>query len=283
MIRKALLTTLLLLLAYSLFITIFRHDIRRTAQTIEQRNTVTAEEFLYENEAHADTVIVGSSMSYRLLFDSLPGHVGHYHNLAMGGMASVDGLDLIAQAGYCPKLVMVEINTLDHTPDTVFLTQFTEPVWSQIRARIPLMRLKYQPIGVAKALLRDTREGVSENIAETVDTAFVTKLVQQQLSQNRNVAGYIDLQRTIHEADAYVQVLRRKGTKLVFFEMPTDPRIRNTNVSRRLRELVATTFPDSTYRHIRFPKEFYQTTDGVHLPRYESLRYTRYLCEQLLK
>lgn len=281
MIRKALLTTILLLLAYSLFITVFRHDIRRTAQTVEQRNTVTAEEFLYENEAQADTIVVGSSMSYRLLFDSLPGHAGHYHNLAMGGMASVDGLNLITQSGHRPKLVLVEINTLDRTPDTTFLNKFIESGWSKIREYVPFMRLKYQPIGVAKAMLRDWRGGAPENTTETVDTAFVTKLVQERLGQSRDVAEDRGLQRTIDEAHTHIQALRRQGTKLVFFEMPTDPRIRNTNVSRRLRELVAMTFSDSTYRHIRFPDEFYQTTDGVHLPRYETLRYTRYLCDQL--
>ena len=281
MIWKALFTTFLLLLAYSLFITVFRANIHRTAQTIEQRNVVKAEEFLYENEAQTDTVVVGSSMTNRLLFDSLPGHMGHYYNLGLGGLASVDGLELIAQAKYCPKLVLIEINTLDRTHDPTFLARFTQPVWSQIRKYIPFMRLKYQPVGVAKALLRDWRGDMSENTVETVDTAFVTKLVQERLSQMRNGPRNNDLQRTIDEAGALIQALCKQGTKVVFFEMPIDSRIRNTDAICRLRKLVMNTFSDSVYRHIPFPNEFYQTTDGIHLPHYECIRYSRYVCEQL--
>lgn len=281
MIWKALFTTILLLLAYSLFITLFRNDIRRTAQTVEQRNTVKGEEFLYENGAQADTIIVGSSMSNRLLFDSLPGHAGHYYNLSLEGMASVDGLHLIAHSGYRPKLVLIEINTMDRSPDTAFFAQFVKPGWSQIRRHIPFMRLRYQPVGVVKALLRDWRGGASDQLVETVDTSFVTKLVQQRLSQTNDVAQNRDLQITINAAVKYIQPLRQQGTQLIFFEMPTDPRIRKTNISTRLRELVSQTFPDSVYRHIPFPDEFYQTTDGVHLPRYECVGYSGYLINSL--
>ncbi|GAB3688143.1 hypothetical protein GCM10027592_02630 [Spirosoma flavus] len=281
MIRKALFTTLLLLLAYSLFITVFRSSIRRTAQTVEQRNTVKGEEFLYEDGAQADTIIVGSSMSNRLLFDSLPRHKGHYYNLALEGMTSEDGLQLIAHAGYRPKLVLIEINTFDRKPDTTFFRKFIEPGWSQIREYLPIMRLKYQPIGVMKALLRDWRGGATDEIVETVDTAFVTRLVHKRLSQTSDKPQDKALQETIDVADTYIQDLQKRGTKLVFFEMPTDPRIRNSNVSRRLRELVSTTFPASLYQHIPYPADTYQTTDGVHLPRNECVRYTRYLYEQL--
>ena len=281
MIRKAVFTTILLLLAYSLFITIFRSDIRRTAQTVEQRNTVKAEEFLYENGAQADTIIVGSSMSNRLLFDSLPGHAGHYYNLSLEGMASVDGLHLITYSRYRPKLILVEINTLDRKADTTFFHKFVEPGWSQIRQYVPFMRLKYQPIGVMKALLRDWRGGGSDDIVENVDTAFVTRLVRERLSQTNDKPQYSALQATINEANPYVKTLRTEGTQLIFFEMPTDSRIRKSNVSTRLRELVLEKFPASDFRHIPFPNDTYQTTDGVHLPRNECVRYTRYLYEEL--
>ncbi|GAB4000995.1 hypothetical protein GCM10028807_55830 [Spirosoma daeguense] len=282
MIRKAVFTTILLLLAYSLFITIFRSNIRRTAQTVEQRNTVKAEEFLYENGAQADTIIVGSSMSNRLLFDSLPGHLGHYYNLSLEGMTSVDGLHLIAHSASRPKLILVEINTLDRSPDTTFFAKFVEPGWSQIRQYVPFMRLKYQPVGVMKALLRDWRGGgASDEIVETVDTAFVTRLVQKRLAQTNDKPEDKALRATIEDANTYVQMLRKEGTQLIFFEMPTDPRIRNSNVSKRLRELVSEQFPASDFRHIPFPDDTYQTTDGVHLPRAECVRYTRYLYKHI--
>lgn len=279
MIRKAILTTLLLLLAYSLFIYAFRSHIQRTAQAVEQRNTVKAEEFLYENGRYADTIVVGSSMSSRLLFDNLP---SRYYNLSLEGMGAIDGLRLIAQANKAPRLLLVEINTLDHAPDTTFFAGLAKKGWTRLlREYVPFTRLKYQPVGVIKALLRDWHSSTQPELPETIDTAFVTKVLQERLTHLSDMPDEAVLQYRIGLVANHIHAFQQKGTQVIFFEMPTDSRIRNSMVNSRLRELVDSVFSVTSFAHIQFPTEIYQTTDGVHLPRVECARYTQYLYQQL--
>ncbi|GAB3962612.1 hypothetical protein GCM10028805_64090 [Spirosoma harenae] len=279
MIRKALLTTTILLLVYSVFIYVFRQQIQRTGLTVEQNNLVKAEEFLYENGQLADTIIVGSSMSNRLLVDSLP---GHYYNLSMEGLASVDGIALIAQTSRRPHLLLVETNSLDRLPDTAFFASLRQPVWAKIREYIPLTRLKYQPMGVVKALLRDLKQSQIGSLPELIDTSFASKLIQERLIDMNRIPTNNELRRKIAITANYIRSLQETGTQVVFFEMPTDPRIQNAKLSSIIRQLTRSTFPETAYQYIQVPSEFYQTTDGVHLPRFECIRYSHYLYSQLL-
>ncbi|MVM39696.1 hypothetical protein GO730_22300 [Spirosoma sp. HMF3257] len=278
MVRKAILTTGLFLLLYSLFIYVFRSHIQRTAQIVEQRNTVKAEEFLYENGHQADTIVVGSSMSNRLSFDKLP---GHYYNLSLEGMGAIDGLRLLAQANSYPRLLLIEMNTLDHEPDTTFSARFSAVGWSQLHDYVPFTRLKYQPVGVVKALLRDWHRKIEVEQAEPIDTAFVTKLLQDRLTHTNDMPDEPLLHHRLGFASTYIRKLLGKGTQVVFFEMPTDSRVRKAKANARLRELVCSTFPAPAFQHIRFPSEIYQTTDGVHLPLNEGARYSQYIYQQL--
>lgn len=280
MVRKALLLTGLWLLAYSAFIYVCREHIQRTAQTPEQRNIVKAEEFLYEQTRKADSIVVGSSMSNRLQFDSLPGHC---YDLSMEGLASVDGLQLIAHSGNTPKVVLVEINTLDRIPDTSFFARLEQPMWGTVRKHIPFFRVKYQPVGVAKALLRDWNgTKLSNELLDAVDTAFVTQLVHERQARMIHIPE-AEMLGKIYSARTFVQALRAKGTQIIFFEMPTDPRLRNFKESVYFRSLVESVFPPTEYRYIPYPPDAYQTSDGVHLPRKEGIRYTRYLKAQLVQ
>ena len=278
MIRKTLISTGLLLVMYSAFILIYQTQIKRTAQTVEQRNVVTAEEFLYEDGEQADTIIAGSSMSKRLIVDSLS---GKYYNLALEGMSPVDGLRLISRMKRAPRLLLVETNTLDKLPDEGFINKIEKPVLSWIRKYVPFTRVKYQPIGVLKSLVRDTY--VPTPVAEPVDTVLITKLVQERLGILNDISPQADnaLKNAIENAETYIRALRSKGTRIVFFEIPMDPRLQNTAYYCRIRELIKLRFPASDYEFVDFPVDSYQTTDGVHLPRQESLRYTKHLHKHL--
>lgn len=278
MIQKTVLTTVGLLLAYSLFIYVFHSSIQRTAQTIEQRNIVKAEEFLYEDGQRADTIIIGSSMSNRLILDRLG---KNYYNLSLEGMASVDGLRLIAKAKHRIRLLLIESNTLDRTVDTSFFEKIDDKRFARLREYIPFIRLKYQPAGVFKALVRDRYSDPMQELDPPIDTALISKIIRERLGHQVDVVNEDQLRMTINTAKKYIQRLRQQGTEIVFFEMPTDSRVRNIKVYTRLRELVKEAFPLDEYHFIPFPSEPYQTTDGVHLPKYECIRYSHYLAEQL--
>ncbi len=264
-------------MAYSAFIFLYQSHIKRTAQTIEQRNVVKAEEFIYEEDQQADTIIAGSSMSSRLIIDSLP---GNYYNLALEGMSPVDGIRLITVMNHPPRLLLIEANTLDRLPDKGFIAKIEKPFLSWVRKYTPFTRVKYQPVSVLKSLVRDTY--VPAPVAEPIDTAFITKIVQERLGVLADISQQTDdaLKHSVKIAETYIRGLRDKGTRIVFFEIPTDPRIRNTTYYCRIRELINATF--ANYEFVEFPPEAYHTTDGIHLPRAESLRYTKHLRKHLL-
>ena len=278
MIRQTLICTGLMLVIYSIGIVVFQGQIKRTGQTVEQRNIVKAEDFLYEQSQQADTLIVGSSMSTRLLVDSLP---GHYYNLAFEGLSSVDGLRLIARTNLIPRLLLIEINTLDREPDTMFIAKLEKPFLGSIRAFFPFTRVKYQPVGVFKSIVRDAY--VPAPVTEAIDTALITKIIGERLTLMNAISSQQDrnLMRAVATVSAYTETLRGKGTRVIFFEVPMDSRVRRTAICRRIRELVRLKFPVANYECINFPSDTYQTTDGIHLPRTESLRYTSYLGQQL--
>ncbi|AQG81176.1 hypothetical protein [Spirosoma montaniterrae] len=279
MIRKAILTTVLLLLLYSTFIHVCQSHIRRTGLTTQQTNTIKAEEFAYETDHQADTIIVGSSMSNRLLFDGMQ---SSYCNLSMEGMASIDGLGLIAHMRQHPRLLLVEMNSLDRLPDTTLALHLTEPGWALVREYVPLTRLKYQPLGVAKALFRDWYSPPAQAMgAESIDTAFASKLIAERLHDMMRIPSEGELREKIAKVAEHIRHFQKAGTQVVFFEMPTDPRVRNAALSCRIRHVIEETFPPAAYRYIRYPVTVYQTTDGVHLPQTEGIRYSRYLYQQL--
>ncbi len=146
-----------MLVAYTGFIQFFQTSITRIGQTTAHRNTVKAEEYLYEAASHYDTLIVGSSMSERLLTDSL----GHdYYNLAFAGLSSQVGLTLIQHSGHWPRLIFVETNTLLNPVAATKLPALGDgPIWQTVRQHFLFMRQKYQPVGVFKAMLRDWQYG----------------------------------------------------------------------------------------------------------------------------
>lgn len=284
MIRKTLLTTLALLLLYSGFIYVGRNAITRTGQTVEQRNLVKAEDYRYEAADRYDTLVVGSSMSERLVMDSLGS--GCY-NLAMAGLSSQAGLQLIEESKHQPQLVYVEANTL-LTPikPGQLPTGNDTPVWRFIREHLAFTRQKYQPVGVFKALLRDLQYGKSQFVyleaGARVDSAFLEKAIIPQLQERQHPLPDSVLTARVQAVRQRLDAFRQRGTRIVLFEMPVDPRLQRTPVAQTIQTALLDTFQTPGYPFIIAPAtDAYQTTDGVHLTHPECVRYTHYLCDQL--
>lgn len=285
MIWKSIFTTLLLLIAYTLFIHYGGSAISRTAQTIAQRNVVKAEEFIYENSSRCDTLIVGSSMSERLHSERL---TPHCYNLSFSGLSSLDGLYLIQAAGHAPKVLFVEINSIARqSPSSLDLTTVTDPNSRTLKQWLPFLRQKYQPVGVVKALLRNWQQGSSDLIApETasrLDTALQQKMVHQlhgAMSMPLSVAA---TDSSFKKAYAFLRQLQRRGTTVILFEMPINAQLENLLAPRTIRDYANRYFPAPQYQHIVLPADSFRTSDGIHLLYDESLYYTNYLHAQYEK
>ncbi|GAB4012120.1 hypothetical protein GCM10028808_27270 [Spirosoma migulaei] len=278
MIKKSLLSTLLLLLVYTLLISSFGNRFTLIGQTTAQENIVKVEDYLYQIDSPHDTILVGSSMSERLITDRLPGRC---YNLAMSGLSSLDGLHIIQKGEHWPRLVYVELNTLARGYRFGLLNQFDEPGWQFLTTYFPFLRQKYQPVAVVKSILYDQHPESTSGLGTPVDTAFYEKAVQEQLVALERIPSDSALKANVELAYQYIEPLRHHGAKIIFFEMPTDPRIQNHILTSTIRQYLHNRFGDSPYAKIDLPTGLYQTNDGVHLTQPEIIRYTAYLSQHV--
>ncbi|MBD2751777.1 hypothetical protein [Spirosoma validum] len=282
MILKSVLTAVTTLLLYTVLIVFFQDSITHSGQTTLQRNIVKAEDYLYEANSHFDTVLVGSSMSERLIMDILPG--GCY-NLAMAGFSSLDGLQLIKQSEHLPRLIYIEMNTLDRGQTSDAIQALGNPNRQFLNQYLPFLRQKYQPVGVVKSLLRALQYGqvqfVDFGAGTAFDSSFQEKAVQGKLQEMDNMLPDSVIQANIDVAGQYVEAFRRKGVKVIFFETPIDVRLQSHRMTSTVRRYMKNRFPSSQYPTVSVPPDAYQTNDGIHLTQAENIRYTTYLRQHL--
>ena len=67
-----------------------------------QDNVNKAQQYVYEKSR--DTVMVGTSLSSRIIADSIP----MVTSLSFGGCSVEDGLMIILYKGYTPKFILIE-------------------------------------------------------------------------------------------------------------------------------------------------------------------------------
>ncbi len=282
MIWKSILTTVLLITTYTLFINYYGQSIDRTAQTTGQRNLVKAEDYLYEASDHCDTILIGSSMSERLRAERL---APHCYNLSFSGLSALDGLYLIERSGHVPKVLFVEINSIAReVPVSLDMATITDSSGRRLKQWFPFLRQKYQPVGVLKALLRDWQsgpDGTAEAIAAArPDTALQQKMVQQLYNVMRLPLSPTATANSFRKAKAYLSRLQRRGTTVILFEMPINSRLENLLAPQTTRQYADAYFPAPAYQHIALPADSFRTSDGIHLLYDESLRYSNYLHTQ---
>src|SRR5262249_27411771 len=96
------------------------YDIHTIAITTDSQNHEIAAKYL--NRGTHDTVLVGSSLTFRLSEDYFQSD--DVENLALAGRSAATGLAIVAEAP-TPKLVLVEANILDRILDKSFISKLT--------------------------------------------------------------------------------------------------------------------------------------------------------------
>ncbi|MVM38559.1 hypothetical protein GO730_15010 [Spirosoma sp. HMF3257] len=241
MIKKSLLISVGLLLIYTILIVHFSNRFNLVGQTTSQENMVKVEDYLYQAGMHRDTILVGSSMSERLVTDSLPGRC---YNLAMSGMSSLDGLQIIKQGGHWPRLVYIELNTLARGYTSGILNKFDEPGWQFLLTYFPFLRQKYQPVAIFKSLLYNRHRTPSPvGLGQPVDTLFYEKVVHEKLVVMQQMPSDSALKANVQLAYQYIEQLQQHGVKVIFFEIPTDLRLQNHVLTATIRQYIHNFFP----------------------------------------
>lgn len=272
MIKRSLIVFAALAVGYSLFLHFATVD-WDTTQHLANGNRIKAERFAFDDAADGGTVIIGSSLAYRLVLDSFPQGTA---NLGFGGLSVYDGLELIRRSGRKPKRVLVETNILFREPDRAFLNALFEPGLYQLRERLPLMREENQPSGLLFGWLKqyflagrapedasDSRAGPSAVMLAEHRARYA------EIPADSTQARFADM--LANGAHALVQ----QGAEVVFFEMPIEAELEESKLSARTRSLVMERFPSHLF--LRAGPDGWRTSDGLHLAKPDAARYSGWL------
>ena len=272
MIKKAIVTFAVLFCAH-LALVLFKPALGKTTHQW-QDNVVKAQTYLFKNQV--DSVIVGSSLSSRIICDSIPSLM----SLAFDGCSVEDGLRIIMEKKNKPQFVLIESNFFlrDGSPQ-LFLSQ-TNPLLCKIRELIPSLREKYQPICIFSHLFRKLMGNYINGEIKNKEI-ILNKEIERRLSEKKDSLDNIRLSNRLNTLKAMMNSLEKQGVKFVFFEMPINERLYDIENNVQTRRVVKLHFLPDQYSFLPSDTTKYLTTDGIHLGDREARIYSHYLKNQL--
>ena len=267
-ISKGLLLFIVLSVVYAVTIAILKPE-SAFVQNQYQGNFIFAQNFIYLDEKSSQ-VIVGSSMATRMKFIN----EDDVYNLAFGGGGPLTGLEIIRRSGFVPKVIYIESNVFSMDVDEKFLDNLFTPLLFELRGEIIVLQEKYQVLNlVGTFIYRFAGRSQEEKLHQKVDKVLLDKFVNSTLASSKIKIINKNILKKWHENLDY---FRKNGTKVLFFEMPNDSRLVNTQRRRSLRTTVQTEFPDVLYVREDNSDDLYKTGDGVHLTLESVMAFTEY-------
>jgi hypothetical protein len=286
MIKKTLITTLIAFIAYSAFVAFFAPKWWFASQHQWQDNIIKAQKFIYDDQDSYDNIIVGSSISCRLVMDSLP----NTYNLSFSGQSIFDGLEVLRQKNKFPKNIFIEMNFVLRPENENFTSSLNSPILYYPKKILPSLREDKQPIaiigeqlsfrftakliGKTKSILGITQKKVNNKKYNV----FFDKILKKEIENYSTLPVPLVLNQSFSNLEIYIKELKKKGVNIIFFEMPVDSRLNNLPGAKLIRKTFFEYFPKTRYHYVPIPDSIkYKTTDGIHLNKVDALRYTIYL------
>jgi len=234
-----------------------------------QDNVMKAQQFLYAGKT--DTVMVGTSLSGRIIRDSIP----FVKSVSFGGCSVEDGLKIILSKKDVPKLVLLETNLLliDGNPELV--SRITNGVIPKIRHWIPSLREQYEPISLFASLMMNSTGINPQAGMAKVDMNLLNESINRHIAEDRLMPDEW-IKRRGETIKALIAGLESKGTRFVFFEMPVNERLLHLKKNDQMRAFVKKEFPTSKYLYLPSDTFKYLTTDGEHLDFEGQQRFSHY-------
>ena len=187
MIKKALYTFLILIVGYTLFVSYLAPKWWYASQHQWQDNVICAQHYLYGDKSKIKNVILGSSLSCRIMADSLP----DTYNLSLNGLSIFDGLNVLRHQANAPENVLIEMNVVVREASEEFNHALYSPFLYYPRKVMMSLREDKQPIAIIGSLpklmksMLNPQKAVKnefEKIQETDDSFFNTMLeIQKKL------------------------------------------------------------------------------------------------------
>ena len=272
MIKKSILSFFMLFIIHVIFIWLFPTLGMATNQW--QDNMVKAQHFLYAEDT--DTAMVGTSLSARILPDSIPS----VRSVAFGGCAPEDGLRLILSKPTVPHCVLIEANLLFRKGNDELIDKMTKGVIPQLRKCIPSLRECNEPICLLSGLMIKAAGMNPQAATMSVDMEQLKENIKRLIADDKPLSE-TELRQRTDIIKSLVMQLEQKGTKLIFFEMPVNQEAYHLKELEQTRQAVRMAFPNSRYTYLPNDTTTYLTTDGLHLDFEGQQRYSHFIKQAL--
>ena len=302
-ISKALITTLLLVAAYSAWVALVPAQIT-VPQGMNQDNAIKSQDFIYEQAKGAEAVILGSSLAAKMKIQMMP---NSYANLGFRGQSVYEGCEILKRAQVYPKTIFIETNVLARPINWATINGLLHPVSMPVKGWLPIMQEKNQPVnrlfhlGVLALEKKDKKKAeelanklgartsgtiyipTEKDMTEKKDTRseeLLAKLMADLEKKNEEAPKAEVFEANMKRLHAYLDLFESKGCKVIFFEMPSHPMACDNVRLKYVRQVVEQNFPKTKYTYYPQPDcNAYSTSDGRHLTEPSSYRYTKYFLE----
>lgn len=285
MIRKSIVLCLIFFIVYELFLRV--SDIHwDTSQNDKAENIISAQDFIFNysaKEISADTVILGTSVSRKLITDSLG---KHFINLGFNAWSSYDGLELVKMSKKKPACLMIEMNYVKSQILQPEIVNNLKPVSYYSGKMFRSLHLSNQPVGLivgwGKNLMKDRIVELKEKKREDValyesNLKLNLEIMNQTIPDSVLNARFVTLK-------SLIDGFKKENVGILFFEVPISKELRNTASMLAVRRFFSAYFPRNEYQYIPQPAEDdYVYSDGVHLSLGSALHYTLDLKKELNK
>ncbi|MBR5989173.1 MAG: hypothetical protein IK003_06595 [Prevotella sp.] len=223
-----------------------------------QDNVIKAQQFIYAEKS--DTVMVGTSLSARIIRDSIP----TVKSVSFGGCAVEDGLRIILSKGDLPRFILAETNLFFLDGNSELVSKMTEGVMPMLRRWIPSLREQYQPICMLASMMASAADINPQAGTSTVDMDLLNESIEHHIKYDWQMPEP-QAETRMGDMKRLVEMFEAKGTRVLFFEMPVNERLTHLKRYDQTRELMQKTFPADRYTYLPFDTTRYVTTDGEHL------------------
>jgi hypothetical protein len=279
MVRKSILIAVILFCTYEIFLR-FTNIHWDTSQNDKSANIISVQNFLYDysnREIMGDTVIIGTSVSRKLVTDSLG---AHYINLAFNAWNTYDGLELVKRSGKKPACLLVETNYAKNQILEPEISDNLSPISYYSGKIFKSLQLKNQPVGLligwGKKLMKARIDQLKEEKRQNA-TLYQLNLAMNRQKMNEPIPDSVLTKRFV-VLKSLIGGFDADHTGIVFFEVPINEELQNTASMAEVREHFYAYFPKSEFRYIGSPAgSGYVYSDGVHLEQKSALEYTLYL------
>ncbi|MGR3810239.1 hypothetical protein [Jiulongibacter sp. NS-SX5] len=279
MIKRIVISALVLLVAYALVLKVLPADLD-SDQSQWSTNVIKARDYILSKEDF-ETVLVGTSLSTRIVTDSLGENIA---NLSFSGSTVWDGLQLIAAREQQPKRVLIESTFLFKKTDGSLARYVSEGFNAKLKSKLPVLREKNQPVGILKGLVTKAIKGENPlpvyDSTEVVINPEILELQAEYFEHDYTAENYewVFTKKLLWA----IEDLRKNGVEIVFYEMPVHPQFCEKLVVHKTRQHLEQIAEDENIRLITTTDcQNYQTNDGIHLIPHSGLKFTKELRKYL--